>query len=129
LGVVSESDGDGEGTADAFGVDRLGVFWRHRRPRDTLGRTPEPATDHGVTPDAPARHDAEAPIGVGARSDDVPGREGAVGVAYRQARHVGGAESVGASRDPGEDRVEVVALREVARDVGPRLRLASAAVA
>ena len=66
LDVLSENDGDGESTADAFGVDRLGVFWRHRRPRDTLSRTPEPTTDHGVTPDAQARHDAEAPIGVAA---------------------------------------------------------------
>jgi nucleotide-binding universal stress UspA family protein len=50
-----------------------------------------------VTLDAQARHDAKAPIGVATCPDDVPGRERAVGVAHREARHVGAAESIGDS--------------------------------
>jgi hypothetical protein len=83
LDLLSDDDGDGEGAADAFGVDRLGVLRRHRGPRDTFGRPPGPAADHGMPTDAQARHDAKAPIGVAAVPNDVPGREGAVGVAHR----------------------------------------------
>src|SRR4029450_7199741 len=126
--LLSNDDGKGEGTADAFRVDRLRVLRRHQRPRDTFGGTPGPAANHGVTTDAQTRPDAKAPIGGAACPDDVPGRERAVGVAYRQARHVAAAESVGAPRDLCEDRVEVVAVGEVAGDGSECLRLAATAL-
>ena len=87
-----------------------------------------PAADHGMPTDAQARHDAKAPIGVAAVPNDVPGREGAVGVAHREARDIGGAEGVGALSNPCEDGVEVVALGEVAGDAGQGLCLAATAL-
>src|SRR4030095_247489 len=58
LDLLSDDDGGGEGAADAFGVDRFGVLRWHRWPRDTFGRTPRSAADHGMPTDTQARPDA-----------------------------------------------------------------------
>src|SRR5262249_41206992 len=93
-----------------------GARGRARPADDALPANPQP------------RQDTKASIRVAARADHVPGREGAVGVANRQARHVGAAERVGAPRDSREHRVEVVALGEIAGDVRQGLRLAATAL-
>ncbi|HEY7539052.1 MAG TPA: hypothetical protein VIF11_02880, partial [Methylomirabilota bacterium] len=128
LDLSSHDDGHRQSAADAFRVDRLGVLRRHQRPRDAFGGSLGPAADSGLTADAQTGHDTKALIGLAASSDDVPGRERAVGVTHRQARHVGAAERVGATRDPREHRVQVMAFREVAGDIGQRLSLAATAL-
>src|SRR5262249_13686666 len=128
LDLLSDDDGDGESAADAFGVDRLGILRRHRGPRDALSGPPGPAADDGVSSDAKARQGAKALIGFAACSDDMPSREGAVRIAHGQTCHVGCAQSVGAPRNPLENRVKVVALGQVTGDVSQCLRLTATAL-